>query len=214
MDQAREAFEKALVLYPSLAQVKNAMLPMTEVVMVPPAPTIAETAWQLLGQDAEGDGRIPVLPDGQALYLYHDARTDSLWFRLDLAQLPEGSAVGVNLAFDLDHDQETGMAWWGQNRAFTFDRLVTLWVVRDADGYRGVAGLSEAAHVAQQRYTALAAGNIAFSADPRYGAWVVGFKRADLGGASSFCMNATVGTNTQWNDDLANEGCFEVVLDH
>jgi hypothetical protein len=41
--------------------------------------------------------------------------------------------------------------WWGGGSGFRYDRLVTAWIVREADGYFGVAGVTDAEGGATQR---------------------------------------------------------------
>jgi tetratricopeptide (TPR) repeat protein len=213
VDKARAAFARALALRPDYQLVKARLLPMIEPVTPLPSGRLAGLPWRRLATDAEGDGRNPALADGQALHYYYDAGTDSLWFKFDLHSLPDPDAFGINLAVDTDRNQETGMAWWGGNTAFTFDRVVTLWVTRLTPGrYRGTIGIAGANAARRGHFTNLARNNIAFAVDAPQQTLIVGFKRTDLGPVEAINVLGAVGSNLVWNDDLTDTGYGEVTL--
>lgn len=205
MEQAESAFTEALHVRPDFAYVKSAMLPMTRVVEVSAAPRFSQ--WTQLLTDGEGDGRKPGLPDLRDVQWRADG--DRVWFRFDLAGAPDPAHVGVNLALDVDGDAATGRNWWAGNTAFRYDRLVTAWVARGADGkYRGSVGVADADDAAGGRFVTSPAGDVAFALDDH--ALYLGVKRDAL--APKMRVVATVGSNMMWNDVAPAEGAAELHL--
>lgn len=205
--QAREVLERALALRPDFVMVREGMLPLTHPVAPQPKRDLTHLAWQLLAEDTAGDGRMPDLPDGEHLYAAYDTATDTLWFKVTLHNALSPEAIGLNLAFDIDHDQATGANWWGQNRAFRYDRLVTLWITQQAPGeVYGALGLGDHWGVQQGRFLNLGQHNLAYQLDPARQEIVVGIRRSDLGTDGPLHVIATVGSNTTWNDDLVDTG--------
>src|SRR5215471_14064447 len=81
--------------------------------------------YTVLTFDGKGDGRDPSLADAAQLAYRYDKQADTLWFRIALYGQPNKDAFGVNLAIDTGGDDSTKMNWWGANKSFRFDRLVT-----------------------------------------------------------------------------------------
>jgi len=203
---ARHTFEMALDARPDYWTVQVSLLPMTERVEPGAVPDVAPERWTLLAEDPAGDGRRPDLPDLERLSWFREEPSGRLWFRFELARPADPKRFGVNLPFDVDDDQSTGMAWWGGNTEFTFDRLVTVWVARESDGsYRGTAGMADAEGVAEGRMLNLGQGNVAFAIDPD-GAIVVGFQPDELGLGQRSRLLGVVGSNVDWNDVVEDEG--------
>lgn len=129
----------------------------------PQAPPVGGE-WRTLAEDAAGDGGGGRLPDARALAYLYDREGDRLWFRFDLEAPLSGDWLGVNLAVDTDLDPGNGMAWWGTNGGFHFDRLVTVWLSRAAAGdYQGVVGVADAAGAGEMWPTNVLAGGVDFS---------------------------------------------------
>jgi hypothetical protein len=211
VELARHDLEASLQVHPGYWVVTQTLLPMTERVEPGVVPDLEEGAWELVAEDPAGDGRRPDLPDLRALRWHHREGDDRLWFRLDLGAPADASRFGVNLAFDVDHDQSTGASWWGGNTDFTFDRLVTVWVTRVADGgYRGAVGVGDAAGVAAGRYLGVSQGSVSFQLDREGQAIVVGFPARDLGATGKMSLLAAVGSNTDWNDVVKDAGACEI----
>jgi hypothetical protein len=170
----------------------------------------ARAAWRELATDAQGDGTHATLPDATTLSVFEDAGHGLVWFRIGLAEAPESEGFGVNLAIDLDGRQDNGREWWGANKAFRFDRLVTAYVhARDNDVYQGVIGVADADAVAQRMI------------DPRFAAprvivdragraFVVGVPRAVLEGPAGASVVAAVGSAFTHNDDVPDKAAARV----
>ena len=203
MEQARAAFESALAVRPDYEYVKTAMLPMTAVVDAGPAPKFPRDGWNAVVSDEEGDGKSKTLPDLRAVAWRADG--DRVWFRFGLAGAPDPANIGMNLALDLDGDPGNGGSWWAGNRGFRYDRVVSLWVARGADGrYRGTSGVADAADIVRGRFTTSPAGTVSFAVDEEDRALLLGVKRGLLQGRMR--VVAVVGTNTDWNDVAPAEG--------
>lgn len=172
-----------------------------------PASALPPGPWTELASDAAGDGKQRSLPDAAALATCADPAHGRVWFRIALAgPLPE-RWVGLNLALDVDGDPANGMEWWGTNKAFHFDRLVTVYGLATGDGYEGSLGVADAAEVQ--------AGNLSGSRDERvdvvldraHSALVVGIPAAALGAAGRpVRVVAAVGSAFAHNDDVPDDG--------
>ncbi len=203
MEQAHAAFESSLAARPDFAWVKNSMLPMTEVVETGTLPKFARAGWTPIVSDEEGDGKSKTMPDLRGVAWR--AQGDRIWFLFSLASAPDPSRIGMNLAFDLDDDPGNGRAWWAGNKSFHYDRLVTVWVARGADGrYRGSSGVADAADTMHGRYATSPAGAVSFGIDGDN--LLVGVKRDALGVRGKTRVVATVGSNSDWNDVAPAEG--------
>ncbi|NOT06928.1 MAG: hypothetical protein HOP28_01855 [Gemmatimonadales bacterium] len=167
-----------------------------------------QVTWTKLGEDPSGDGRRPAAPDGKALWFYHDVASDTLWFRLEVFGVEDSVSVAASVSFDLDADQSTGLNWYGTNRAFTFDKMISIGLLRrEGDWHIGYNGFSTAEGVRRFQYLTEKLGTIAFIVDPVTHAYLVGVARRDLGeNIRKVNVIATVGQNAVWNDDLINTG--------
>src|SRR2546427_3891957 len=115
-------------------------------IVISPAVTAAQV-WTVLTFDSRGDGRDPSLADAAQLAYRYDKQQDFLWFRIALYGQPNKDAFGVNLVIDTGGDEASKLSWWGANKNFKFDRLVTANVTRGEKGYEGTIGVSDAAGV-------------------------------------------------------------------
>lgn len=210
MEQARAAFTSALAVRPDYEYVRSAMLPMTAVVDAGTVPRFGRDGWTPFVADEEGDGKSKGLPDLRGVAWR--AAGERVWFRFSLAAAPDPAHVGMNLALDLDGDPANGGNWWAGNRGFRYDRVVTVWVARGADGkHRGSSGVADAADIVRGRFTTSAPGTVAFAVDAENHALLVGVPRDRLRGRMR--VVATVGTNTDWNDVAPAEGAALLELD-
>ena len=202
-EEADKAFHAALALEPDFEYVKRAMLPMTQTFTPPQVRDFAGVVWTVLATDKETDGRNPNWAEAKALAYFYDTATDTLWFKIDLARQPNPAVIGMNVAADTDQNQNTGANWWGSNRAFKYDKLVTVWVLKAAgNSYRGAAGLADANGAQIGRFTNLFQNNLAFHVDAEKKFMLLGFKSKQLDEDGNFNLIAAVGSNAGWNDDI------------
>ncbi len=212
-EEAEKAFRAALVIQPNFEYIKSSMLPMTQLMTPPSMRSLKGITWTQLATDAENDGRHPNWADAKALSYFYDASNDTLWLKLDLSRLPNPNAFGINLVVDTDQNQQTGANWWGGNRAFKYDKLVSVWVIKAAgNSYRGTVGIADARGVQLGRYTNLFQNNLAFSADSEKKTMLLGCKSTDLDDDGNFNMIAAVGSNAGWNDDVPDTNSIAVNL--
>jgi hypothetical protein len=168
---------------------------------LPPGP------WKDLARDAAGDGKQKRLPDATAVAVFMDPAGERAWFRVALAGTVPTRWLGVNLALDVDGDPANGMAWWGTNTSFRFDRLVTVYGWDTGMGYDGIIGMADAAQVQGGDMGGAAAGDVVFIPDRSADALVVGIPARALGaGAGAVRLVAAVGSAMQHNDDVPDEG--------
>ncbi|MCI0693440.1 tetratricopeptide repeat protein [candidate division KSB1 bacterium] len=212
-EEAEKAFKKALALQPNFSMVKNSMLPMTEEMTVPAVRNLDHVAWKQLTADPANDGRNPNWAEAKALSFYYDAPTDTLWFKFDLERLPNPNAFGLNLIVDTDQNQQTGASWWGNNKTFKYDRLVTVWVIKTGPNrYRGSVGIGDTHGIQLGRYTNLFQNNLAFHADAEKKIFLLGFKSAELDNDGRFDLMGEVGSNVGWNDDVPDSSFVTLSL--
>jgi len=212
-EAAEQSFLAALALQPDYAYVQTAMLPMTQLLAPPPLRSFAGIPWSPLARDAENDGRNPQGAEVKALSFYYDQATDTLWFKLDLARPPDPHAFGINLVMDTDQNQGTGVNWWGRNHAFKYDKLVSVWVIKAANGaYRGTVGIADAKGAQLGRYTDLFQNNLAFQVDTSSQAMILGCRSTELDEDGSFDLLAAVGSNAAWNDDIPDSSAVTIRL--
>ncbi|MGH7495036.1 MAG: hypothetical protein ACREOO_21900 [bacterium] len=210
---AEETFQAALEIQPDFEYVKRAMLPMTQRVTPPRVRSLDGVAWTLLATDKDSDGRNPSWADVKALSSHFDEATDTLWLKLDLSRLPNPDAFGINLVVDTDLDQRTGAHWWGSNRAFKYDKLVSVWVIKDTDdAYRGTAGIADVRGVQLGRFTNLAQNNLAFRVTAESNTILLGFKYKDLDDDGEMNLIAAVGSHVGWNDDVPDSNSVKIQL--
>ena len=178
-------------------------------IVLSPAITSAQV-WTVLTFDARGDGRDPSLADAAQLAFRYDKQQDLLWFRIALYGQPDEHAFGVNLAFDTGGDDSTKMNWWGANKTFRFDRLVTANVTRGAQGFEGTIGVADAAGVNAKQMNNLRQNNLQIKVEGD--SIVIGVKRTDITDRMTMKLIAAVGSNQQSNDDVPNAGSATIDL--
>jgi hypothetical protein len=166
-------------------------------------------AWQELARDPAGDGTKPGLPDAVALRLLRDEAHDQLWFRVELKEPLSEQWAGMNLALDVDGDPNNGTPWWGHNKAFRFDRLVTAYINDIGSGYQGQLGIADASEVSKGLFAAPRFGLPGYTVDPAHRAFVVAVPRAAFqGGTGPVRLVAAVGSSFMHNDDVPDEGAI------
>jgi pimeloyl-ACP methyl ester carboxylesterase len=177
-------------------------------ILLAPAGATAQV-WTVVAFDPKGDARDPSLADAAQLSYRYDKRQDFLWFRVSLYGIPNERAFGVNIVFDTGGDEAAKMNWWGANKAFRFDKLVTAWVTRDDSGYRGTVGVGDVAGISAKQVNNLLQNNLQIRVEGD--SIVIGVKRTDVTDKLKMNLVAAVGSNQQWNDDVP--GSASVAID-
>jgi len=160
--------------------------------------------YTVLTFDGKGDGRDASLADAAQLAYRYDKEQDMLWFRIAFYGQANKDAFGVNLAIDTGGDDSTKVNWWGANKTFKFDRLVTANVTRGDQGFAGTMGVADAAGVNAKQLNNLRQNNLQIRVEGD--SIVIGVKRTDITDKMTLKLIAAVGSNEQWNDDLPNAG--------
>jgi hypothetical protein len=167
----------------------------------------AGIAWRELAQDAAGDGARPGLPDARTFSVYDDAKSGRVWFRVGLAEPPPAEGFGMNIVLDLDGRQDNGREWWGANKAFRFDRLVTAFVqLRDGDVYQGTFGVADADAVFKGEMADARFEMPRLIVDEDARALYLGVPKAALGASPEVSALAAVGSAFLHNDDVPDKG--------
>ena len=163
----------------------------------------------MLSADPLEDGRDASLADAAQLAYRYDKQQDIMWFRVALFGKPNEEAFGVNLVFDTGGDEASKTAWWGANKTFKFDRLVTAWVTRQGDRYQGTIGVGDAAGSRAKRFNNLSQDNLQLRIEGD--SIIIGVKRTDIADKMKMNLIAAVGSNERWNDDVP--GVDSVTID-
>jgi hypothetical protein len=168
------------------------------------APDEARLEWKRLAEEKVRDGRYPSLPDASALsYATKDGR---LWFRIDLLDDPPSDWLGVNVAIDGDGDSQNGVAWWGFNKEFHFDRLLSAYLTRSGSEYQGVVGVTDSEGTKTFDFTRLGSDNVSVAVDRASNALILSVALPDVDDDGSFHVIATVGSPFIPNDDIPDRG--------
>ena len=168
--------------------------------------------WKELARDAPDDGKQKRLPDATALAVCADEPHGRVWFRIALSGPLPTRWLGVNLALDIDGDPDNGMAWWGTNKAFRFDRLVTVYGSATESGYEGTIGIADAAEVQAGNMLGSQGDVVRLILDHADPAFLVGIPARALGTSTRGPVRlvAAVGSAFQHNDDVPDEGAAVV----
>jgi pimeloyl-ACP methyl ester carboxylesterase len=170
-------------------------------VIVVPVGVTAQV-WTVLAFDPRSDGRDPALADAAQLSYRYDEEQDVLWFRVSLYGKPNEDAFGVNIVVDTGADDSAKMNWWGANKDFKFDKLITAWVTRNNGSYQGTVGVGDAAGARAGKFNNLLQNNLQIRVEGD--SIFLGLKRTDLTATMKMNLIAAVGSNQQWNDDIPN----------
>ena len=182
--------------------------------LVPSDPrSLDRLAFTTIARDDRGDTVHPRLPDARELQLAVDPSDDRVWFRFVLQDPPPDGWFGLNVALDIDGDPDNGGAWWGQNKGFHYDRLITAYLSRGAGYWQGYAGVADAAQVASFSVAARSS-DVRVAVDPARKTLAVGVPRVALGLAAGgrARLIGTVGSNFTFNDDVPAEGAIDVTI--
>ncbi|HSR99517.1 MAG TPA: CIA30 family protein [Kofleriaceae bacterium] len=173
--------------------------------------TLDRLAFSTIARDDRGDGTSPRLPDARELQLAVDPADDRVWFRFVLQSPPPTDAFGLNIALDIDGDPDNGGAWWGQNTAFHFDRLVTAYLSRGAGYWQGFVGVADPAQAAAFAMDGCSS-DVRVVIDPARRTLAAGVPRAALGlpAGGHVRLIGTVGSSFTFSDDVPAEGALEV----
>jgi pimeloyl-ACP methyl ester carboxylesterase len=194
---------------------QRGLYPISKIVLLLAFIVIAPTGataqiWTVLAGDSKGDARDPALADGAQLSYRYDKQQDLLWFRVSLYGTPNEQEFGVNIVFDIGGDEAAKMNWWGANKAFRFDRLVTAWVTRGDNGYQGTIGIGDAAGANAKHFNNLLQNNLQIRVEGD--SILIGVKRTEVTDQLRMKLLAAVGSNQRWNDDVPGGGSATIDL--
>lgn len=185
----------------------------TQKLMLTDPRSLDRLAFTTIARDDRGDTVHPRLPDARELQLAVDPSDDRVWFRFVLQDPPPDGWFGLNVALDIDGDPDNGGAWWGQNKHFHYDRLITAYLSRGAGYWQGFAGVADAAQIASFSVAARSS-DVRVAVDPARRSLAVGVPRVSLGLAPGgrARLIGTVGSNFTFNDDVPAEGAIDVSI--
>ncbi|HKR61188.1 MAG TPA: alpha/beta hydrolase [Pyrinomonadaceae bacterium] len=160
--------------------------------------------YTVISFDPKGDCRDPSQADLAQLSYRYDKAQDFFWFRIAHYTLPNVESFSVNLVIDSGGDEALKMNWWGNNKTFKFDRLVTAAVSRGENGYTGTIGVTDPAGIAAHRMNNLRQDNLQIRVEGN--SILIGLKRTDITDKQNLNLLVAVGPKEQWNDEIPNFG--------
>ena len=192
---------------------KKVSVGLKEAYSIPMVPDkVKSFAWNLLLEDVEGDGRSPSSSDGKAFSYFHDRQTDSIWFQLKTHNKISFLDPAISVSIDTDNNQTNGAPWYGTNRKFKVDIMLSAGPVRQGDGYVGWNGITDAQGIRTATWMNVTKDNLTFYFDTKDNAYYLGMKRSDLGkNVSTFNLIGSVGANSMWNDDIGKDGTWSTI---
>jgi len=116
----------------------------------------------------------------------------------------------VNIAVDSGADEAAKMNWWGANKDFQFDKLVTVQVARESGGYKGTIGVGDAAGAIAKNFNNLFQNNLEIRVEGE--SILIGVNRTEVTEKMKMNLIAAVGSREQWNDDIPNTRSVTVDL--
>lgn len=174
------------------------------------AASITAQVYTVLSFDPKGDVRESSSPDAAQLAFHYDKEKDTLWFRIALYGKANEAGFALSLLIDTGGEDANKMNWWGSNKSFRFDRIVTANVTRAAGGYQGTIGVGDIAGVNSKQFTNLRQNNLQIKVEGD--SIVIGVKRSDITDKLTMKLIASVGSNQEYTDDLPNAGSAAIDL--
>lgn len=179
----------------------------TSTIPFTPLASIPTKGWVELASDPAGDGRQASLPDATRLEAIPSSEDGLFWLRITLREPPHDRWLGVNAVLDVDGDPANGTAWWGANKAFKFDRLLSVWCTKVEDGCQGMIGVAGADQVATGTMSEGGGSKVRVAIDRERRAFIVGVPRDALRFETDQPrMVVAVGSAFFFNDDVPGEG--------
>jgi len=183
-----------------LLRISRILLLLAFIIVVPVGATAQ--VWTVLAVDPKGDSRDSSLADAAQLSYRYDKQQDFLWFRVSLYGKPNEESFGVNIVVDTGAEDAAKMSWWGANKDFKFDKLVTAWVTQGNASYQGTIGVGDAAGAKIKKFNNMLQNNLQIRVEGD--SILIGMKRTDLTDKMKMNVIAAVGSDQQWNDDIPN----------
>jgi len=165
--------------------------------------------WTLLADDPKGDSLDSSRGDAAGLAYRYDKQLDFLWFRISVyGELNEHMIAAI--AIDTGDDDAVKETWWGLNKSFRFNKMISARIKRGDNGYQGKIGVAFEAGDKRQDFSRLKLKEIQIRVQAK--SILIGVKRTDL--TNKFKMNviAAIMLDKQWNDEIPNSGFLTLDL--
>jgi len=175
-----------------------------------PGPGPGSRVWTVVAVDPKGDARDSSLADAAQLSYRYDDPAGMLWFRVSMFGGLNADSFGVTIGVDTGAAQSEKANWWGANKEFAFDRLITVSVTRTGGRYAGTLGISDAAGAMRREFANLRRDNVEVRVEGD--AILIGVRRDELTDRMAMKAFAAVGSNDAWNDDIPNARSAEIDL--
>lgn len=166
--------------------------------------------WTVIAAKANDTTRDRAVATAAQVSYRYDKQEDLLWFRVSVYGAPNENEFGVNIVLDTGAEDSARMNWWGANKSFRFDKLVTAWVTRGATGYQGTIGIGDATGIKLKQFNNLFQNNLQIKVAGD--SFIIGVKRSEITDKLKMNLIAGVGSNQQWQDDLPQTGFATIDL--
>ncbi len=168
--------------------------------------------WTLLSNDISGDASSGSDADGKALYYYFDQSTDTLYFKFELFEGFNTDAPAISLALDTDANQDNGTSWYGTNKAFNVDVMLSYGPKLDGEKYFGYNGITDSTGIRNRDWINIKQGNLRFYLDVENDAYYLAAKKSDFApNANKINLIGSVGANATWSDDIGKDGTYATI---
>ena len=183
--------------------------------ILPVSPQIKSFAWIKLLEDKADDGKSEQSADGKLFSYFYEKEQDMLWFRLETYNPINPNTPAVSVAIDTDADQNTGTNWYGSNRKFTFEKMLSVGPVsKDGEKFIGYNGITNEQGVRERKWINEKENVIALYLDADSNAYIMGIKRSEISpNLKKINVIGSVGADVLWNDDISNEGFATINLE-
>jgi pimeloyl-ACP methyl ester carboxylesterase len=160
--------------------------------------------------DAKGDGRDSSLADIAQLAYHYDKSQDLISFRLCFYGAPSARAFDVNIAIDTGGDDAAKTNWWGQNKAFRFDKLIAAGIRQSTNGWEATIGVAGVQAIKANQLNKLPQNSLQIQVEGD--SVVVSVKRTDITDNMKVNVVASVGSGDNWSDDVPNSASVGIDL--
>ncbi len=211
-NQSNEKFEDAISKMNNYIQrMGQAMKKLPEVSIASATRSIQKLPWTLLSKDQEGDASSSNV-DGKSLSYHYNQETDTLYFKFELFDGFNADAPAISVALDIDSNQENGIKWYGSNKAFKVDLMLSFGPKRDGEKYFGYNGITDAIGIKNRNWINIKQGNLRFYIDNKNEVYYLAVKKNDFAPYStSVNLIGSVGSNSIWSDDIGKEGTYSTI---
>jgi len=167
---------------------------------------VSEIKWNSLLSDKENDGQYTNnTADGKSFAYFYDSETEQLWFKWETYK-PISTFPALSVSIDTDANQENGVNWYGEYRAFKFEKMISVGPIRkNDDGYYGYNGITDEEGVRTRNWINVKKNVVHFYETNSERTFIISIDKNEIAdNLKTFNVIASVGENARWNDDIGD----------